>query len=810
MNAAAGGSLYNVLRIQTGVPGEYFLVENRAFKGYDAGLDAFAQSGGIAIWHINEDVIAANFAAGAVNGNVNLKRVDLEEASYVDYDSLDPKSQLDDNNSKGKTYNNYFRPGAAGVLSDFTSVSNPSSNRHSALSTAATYIDIRVMSAPADSMQVAVSLSNDASLTGGSLAGRPFSGALAGGSTITSSTPLTVKVPDASMTNAILSLTTGNTAATVKYVLSATQPANESDYTVTYSAAGTSITVADGDVIWLRVAAPGEIAMRYYKITVTRPSADATLGSGTLAGIGISGTFTGGTDITSSARLVVTIPYAARTSAALMLTKGDTNAAVRYFIGSQPDGDTGYENTYTAGSTGFTVTDSDVIWLLVTAEDGITKLYYKISVTVTPPPPSGGSGGGGGGGGSPPSKTPGEDVTATIFGKITTASVEVIAADTAGTTIAEVPDKSMEKLMNTAAAAESAGKDATIEINIIIPKDTKSVDINIPGALFGELTRSTDAVFIVKTGIGTLTFDAAAAEAVSAAAGTDNITMSIDIVAPSALSAETRRLVGDRPVYDFSVSAGGNLISSFGGNPVTVSVPYVRYAGEDPNAIVICLISDSGVPTIVPNCVYDETTGMITFMTDHFSQYAVSYQNVSFTDVSGRYTGDVHYLAARGIMTGVGDNAFMPEGTLTRAEFIAILTRVSGADLSRFKTSSFSDVKVTDWYFGAAEWAKDNNIANGCDGEFNPRDSLTRQDMAVMLVRYAAFIQYRLPESSENIVFPDGSKIAPYAIDAVTAVHRAGIMTGLPDGSFGPTANVTRAEAAKVIRDFLMGMFKDS
>jgi hypothetical protein len=137
-----------------------------------------------------------------------------------------------------------------------------------------------------------------------------------------------------------------------------------------------------------------------------------------------------------------------------------------------------------------------------------------------------------------------------------------------------------------------------------------------------------------------------------------------------------------------------------------------------------------------------------------------------------------------------------------------MLARLSGDDLSKYKTSSFADVKTTDWYFGVAEWAKENKVAEGYDGKFNPTDKITRQDMAVLLVRYAGQIDYKLPETLAAKVFPDKAAIASYAVSAVTAVQRAGIMTGLPDGTFGPTANATRAEAAKVIADFMTGMFR--
>ena len=111
---------------------------------------------------------------------------------------------------------------------------------------------------------------------------------------------------------------------------------------------------------------------------------DATLTSGTLADVTISGDFSGGADIASGTDLTVTIPDGSRTNASMVLTTGDAGAAVSYVLsGSQPADDAAYTDTYTAGSTTVTVADGDILWLLVNAADGTTKLYYKLTVTVS-------------------------------------------------------------------------------------------------------------------------------------------------------------------------------------------------------------------------------------------------------------------------------------------------------------------------------------------------------------------------------------------------------------------------------------------
>jgi hypothetical protein len=126
-----------------------------------------------------------------------------------------------------------------------------------------------------------------------------------------------------------------------------------------------------------------------------------------------------------------------------------------------------------------------------------------------------------------------------------------------------------------------------------------------------------------------------------------------------------------------------------------------------------------------------------------------------------------------------------------------------------YTASSFSDVATTDWYFASVQWAYKNGVAAGSDGKFNPNATITRQDIAVMLARYADKVaSYTLPRTNSVVTFTDSAKISSYASDAVTAMQQAGIISGNSDGSFAPTASATRAQAAKMVALLLKSMIK--
>ena len=390
-----------------------------------------------------------------------------------------------------------------------------------------------------------------------------------------------------------------------------------------------------------------------------------------------------------------------------------------------------------------------------------------------------------------------ETTTATVTG----------TTNSDGVTSATVPSNVMQSLLNKAQAAEGNGRSAILDIHVAAPSSATSTEVTIPGGILAEISNRTDAAVRIDSVPATLTFDAKTTASFSSAAGSNDIKIYVKKVDASSLSGEEQRQVGSHPVYNFSVEAGGSVISSFGGGSATVSIPYQLAEGEDASKIVVYRISDSGELIMVPNCVYDAAIGTVTFTTTHFSNYTVGYSNISFADVSGWYEDYVYFLAARAIVNGTGNGKFSPDKNITRAQFVTILANLSGDDISCYKTSSFVDVKPSGWYFKAVQWAYEKGIAAGASGKFDPNDNITRQDIAVMIARYAKKVaNYTLPETNGAVTFTDGSDISSYTSDAVTAVQRAGLISGYSDGSFAPAANATRAQVAKIIALLLQGM----
>jgi len=116
----------------------------------------------------------------------------------------------------------------------------------------------------------------------------------------------------------------------------------------------------------------------------------------------------------------------------------------------------------------------------------------------------------------------------------------------------------------------------------------------------------------------------------------------------------------------------------------------------------------------------------------------------------------------------------------------------------------FIDVSNGQYYTGPVEWAAANGIVFGYGyGRFGPDDNITREDLVLILYRYAQFAGIQLPDIRAYTGFTDDANIAGYAKAAVEAFYSAGIVSGYPDGSFKPQGDTTRAETAVMLQGFL-------
>ena len=180
-----------------------------------------------------------------------------------------------------------------------------------------------------------------------------------------------------------------------------------------------------------------------------------------------------------------------------------------------------------------------------------------------------------------------------------------------------------------------------------------------------------------------------------------------------------------------------------------------------------------------------------------------------FADVNASdwFFDDVEYVVTKGLFNGTSAATFNPNASMTRGMLVTVLGRLADADVSAYTVGGFGDVQAGQYYAAYAEWAKENGIANGVGGgNFAPGAEITRQDLAVLLSRYAEFAGEQFPVTLQYATFADDDLIADYARIAVERLYCGGIVSGKPDNAFDPRGNATRAEVAAMLQRFELNL----
>ncbi len=174
-----------------------------------------------------------------------------------------------------------------------------------------------------------------------------------------------------------------------------------------------------------------------------------------------------------------------------------------------------------------------------------------------------------------------------------------------------------------------------------------------------------------------------------------------------------------------------------------------------------------------------------------------------FTDVGlgDWFYDDVKYVYENGLMNGTSDSKFSPYSTLTRAMVVTVLYRIEGEPATRYN-GAFSDVANYEWYTDAVEWAAKNEIVTGyTTGKFGPNDSVTREQLAAILYRYAQLKGYDVAGSDSLSGCADSATVSAYAVPAVKwAVDGDMLLT--TNGKLRPREAANRAEVAAAMASF--------
>ena len=324
-----------------------------------------------------------------------------------------------------------------------------------------------------------------------------------------------------------------------------------------------------------------------------------------------------------------------------------------------------------------------------------------------------------------------------------------------------------------------ADQSKNIVIRQEIGGDVTKAEVSIPASAVGRIKNETDAALTISTPIADVTIPNAALDTLSAAGGTVSI---------------TTEKVGNNTVV-LTLTADGNDAGKIPGG-LTLTVP-VEDAG--PGTVAV-LVYEDGTREIIRKSVAEN--GEVRIPLDGSATVEIVDNSKEFTDVpaEGWAADAVAFASAHELFNGTSEATFSPENPMSRAMLATVLYNLDGNPDESLTEDVFSDISGDSWYASSVSWAAANGIIGGYgDGQFGPDDSVTREQFAVMLWRYAGS-----PEADEQTLnFTDADKASSYAVQALYWAAANGIMSGYGDGQLDPSGQATRAQAAQMLKKLI-------
>ncbi len=174
-----------------------------------------------------------------------------------------------------------------------------------------------------------------------------------------------------------------------------------------------------------------------------------------------------------------------------------------------------------------------------------------------------------------------------------------------------------------------------------------------------------------------------------------------------------------------------------------------------------------------------------------------------FTDLDSDkwYHEYMDYAVEKGLLEGTSPTTMEPNATLTRAQLAQILYNLEGKPQVQGDLD-FTDVAEGKWYYAAILWANQEGVVDGMSPDtFAPNEDISRQDLALMLYRYAG----EPTVTGDLDGFKDAGQVGDWAEEAITWAVEEGIIDGMTPTTLEPTGTATRAQAAAMLQRFLEG-----
>ena len=407
-----------------------------------------------------------------------------------------------------------------------------------------------------------------------------------------------------------------------------------------------------------------------------------------------------------------------------------------------------------------TVADNVVTF---TNPDGFSEfeiLTEKPAEPVKPPTPSGGNGGG--------STTPLAQTTTTATPSVsgTTASASV-STGTANTLV------------------QGAKQSGAGEVVVKVPVSTAGIDtveVSLPANSVSALGKETKAGLSVETSVADITLPNESLTALGN--GASSVTVSA-----TRNSDETTSI---------TVKKDDTIVNALS-QPMKAAIPA---EGATSNTVAV-LVDDKGNETIIPKSISGDSK-MKLLLTGSAKIKLLTLEK-AFDDTQGHWAdneGAVGFVASRQLFQGTSNTSFSPEQDMTRGMMVTVLHRLESKPQGG--SVSFGDVESGAYFADAVAWGVQNKIVEGMGGnQFAPGQSVTREQLATFLYRYANAYGVSPAGRASLAGFGDSSDVSSFAKDAMEWCVHAGFIKGQGNGVLNPGGNASRAEVAAILMRFV-------
>ncbi|MBQ4577386.1 MAG: S-layer homology domain-containing protein [Firmicutes bacterium] len=361
--------------------------------------------------------------------------------------------------------------------------------------------------------------------------------------------------------------------------------------------------------------------------------------------------------------------------------------------------------------------------------------------------------------------------------KVTTTETTVkpettVTGTTAKTEISEsVADKIVEE------ATKSESSSVVIAPEVSETKDVDKVEVTIAASTVDKIGNDTTANLTVSTPVADV---AISNEGLTELAGEkEAVTVSAEKKEDDTITVEVKS--GDKAVSNVS-----------GGLTVTVPVE------ETSAGMVAVIVHEDGTEEVVRQTVAGDDALEIPL--DGSATIKIVDNSKDFEDVNEDdwHNDAVDFASSRELFNGTSATTFGPTENMTRGMLAVVLHNLE-SNPEHEHEEDFHDVHDQRYYADAVAWAAGEGLVSGYgNGAYGPDDHITRQQLAVILWKYAG-----CPDSDHELDFHDEADIADYAEAALKWANEHKIINGKGEGKLDPTGNATRAEVAQMLKNFM-------